>query len=215
MENSSLPFGSNIQVDRTSDAVTYSWVTTDRHPMQRIPMLFGGVMLVQAVAMVLIFCFGQETDLTPGLFLISSVFLVSAGTALLWAGLKRRGCEIVELQADSVAYDNGPSVLPLPFMWFFGMPFLLGPQFYSGNTAPMPHFWRKKQVLLRELIGPFTLERVGERQRLRVDHGRNRLEIGTLLSEPEREWLAEELKAWQTHGLAGNTDSSAENPMSS
>ena len=154
-------------------------------------------MLVQAVAMVLIFCFGHETDLTPGLFLISSVFLVSSGTTLLWAGLKRRGCEMVKLQSESVIYDNGPSVLPLPLMWFFGMPFLLGPQFYAGNTAPLPHFWRKKQILPRGSIGPFTLERVGERQRLRVDCGRDRLEIGTLLSEPEREWLADELLEWQ------------------
>jgi hypothetical protein len=33
------------------------------------------------------------------------------------------------------------------------------------------------------------LERAGERQRLTFDYGRERIEIGCTLSEPEREWL--------------------------
>ena len=61
--------------------------------MQRIPMLFGGVMLLQAVMMVLIFFFGSENDLTPGLLLAACLFLAGAGSTLLWAGLKRRGRE--------------------------------------------------------------------------------------------------------------------------
>lgn len=198
MTGPSPPHGSNIQVDRTSDTVTYSWVATDRHPMQRIPTLFGGVMLVQAVMMVLIFYSGVENDLTLGLLLASCTFLGLAGSTLLWAGVKRRGKEIVELHPNAVLYDNGPPVLPLPYMWFFGLPFLIGPQFYAGNTAPMPHFCRVKRMLARESLGRFTLERVGERQRLRVDVGRERMEIGVLLSEPEREWLVQELHAWQS-----------------
>ncbi len=198
------PSGSNIQIDNQPDGVTYSWTSTQRHPMQRIPMLFGGVMMMQAVVMLLIFCFGEQNDLTPGLLVVSCLFLGSAGATLLWAGLQRRGRETLELHPDSVVYDNGPSVMPLPLMWFFGFPFLLGPQFYAGNTSPMPHYWRKKLAMPLDSIGPFTLERVGERQRLRVDQGRERIEIGVLLSEPEREWLSRELMTWQNRTKPAN-----------
>jgi hypothetical protein len=40
------------------------------------------------------------------------------------------------------------------------------------------------------------LDRVGERQRLTVDGGGERVEIGHALREPEREWLHEVLRAW-------------------
>lgn len=197
MTSPAPPSGFRIQVDHRLDVVTYSWTATERHPLQRMPMLFGSVMLMQAMVMLLIFRFGEENDLTPELMAGICLFLGAAGTTLLWTGLMRRGIETLELHPDSVVYDNGPSVMPLPLMWFFGFPFLLGPQFYAGNTAPMPHFWRKKRTLPLDSIGQFTRERVGERQRLRVDQGRERIEIGVLLSEPEREWLARELVTWQ------------------
>ena len=53
--------------------------------------------------------------------------------------------------------------------------------------------FRKRHRIDRNTIGPFVLERVGARQRLRVDNGAERIEIGHLLQEPEREWLAENL----------------------
>ena len=95
------PLGSTLQVNRASDAVMYTWTATQRHPMQRIPMLFGGMMLVQAAVMFLVFCFGEQNDLTPGLLVVSCLFLVSAGATLLWAGLQRRGRETLKLHVDS------------------------------------------------------------------------------------------------------------------
>jgi hypothetical protein len=45
-------------------------------------------------------------------------------------------------------------------------------------------------------VGPIRLERVGGRQRLSLDWGAERVEIGRRLREPGREWLAEVLRRW-------------------
>jgi hypothetical protein len=50
----------------------------------------------------------------------------------------------------------------------------------------------------RSDIREFVLERVGERQRLWLDRGTDRLEIGAGLREPEREWLFVVLQSWHT-----------------
>lgn len=76
--------------------------------------------------------------------------------------------------------------------------FLYGPQMFGGTPLPPAHLIRKRYNFPADSIGAFTLERVGERQRLRVDHGADRLEVGALLREPEREWLAEQLVKWQS-----------------
>ena len=66
------------------------------------------------------------------------------------------------------------------------------------ESARAFRLWRPPPV--REIpwseLGPIRLERVGERQRLTVDWGAERIEIGATLREPEREWLAEILRAW-------------------
>ena len=49
----------------------------------------------------------------------------------------------------------------------------------------------------RKEIGEIKLDRVGERQRLTVDIGAKRVEIGEYLEEPEREWLLSVLQSWQ------------------
>ena len=51
-------------------------------------------------------------------------------------------------------------------------------------------------MIPRQELGPIRLDRVGERQRLTIDVGAERIEIGRLLREPEREWLAGTLRAW-------------------
>ena len=74
--------------------------------------------------------------------------------------------------------------------------FLFGPQMMGGTTMTATHLFRKKHTQSSDRISQFVLERVGERQRLRVDFGADRIEIGNLLREPEREWLAEQLREW-------------------
>jgi hypothetical protein len=73
----------------------------------------------------------------------------------------------------------------------------------SGNSdedAKKATFFQKtksKYIIPKAEIGEIKLERVGERQRLRIDHGVERIEIGRFLQEPEREWIFESLKQWK------------------
>lgn len=63
-------------------------------------------------------------------------------------------------------------------------------------------YWNARpQEFARAGLGTIRLERVGERQRLSIDVGAERIEIGPTLKEPEREWLAQVLRAW-----AGQSD---------
>jgi hypothetical protein len=95
------------------------------------------------------------------------------------------------LGADLLRYDPGTAQLN----W----------QHFSRNgTDAAASFWRTPKVreIPRSRIGKVLLDRVGERQRLTLTCGAERIEIGQSLREPEREWLAEVLQAW-----AGQNDS--------
>lgn len=194
---SDVPTGFNIQVVRHPEAVTYSWSALERHPIQWIPLGFGVLMLIQAVAMPIMFFTNIPNDLDKIPLALACIFLTAIGATLAWSGYSRRGCEVVELQADGLTYDNGPTVMPLPVMLFFGMQYMLIPTWTAGDSAPMPHFRRRRRSFSRESIGAVTLDRIGVRQRLRFDCGRDRIEIGFRLSEPEREWLFQEIVRWQ------------------
>jgi hypothetical protein len=77
---------------------------------------------------------------------------------MLYIVLRPRRPEIISLKHDSFQYDSG--------------------------TAQI----RRKQVEIRKRdVGNVVLERVEERQRLYVDHGADRIEIGEHLPEPDRE----------------------------
>lgn len=53
-------------------------------------------------------------------------------------------------------------------------------------------------AIRRSDIRGLVLERVEERQRLSIDCGSERIEIGATLREPEREWLHAILQRWQS-----------------
>jgi len=84
--------------------------------------------------------------------------------------------------------------------------------YQSGTEPPAENGWSNKRQNIEALESPnrkskyqipksqagaVKLERVGERQRLTIDHGAERIEIGRFLSEPEREWLYEVIKQWK------------------
>jgi hypothetical protein len=54
----------------------------------------------------------------------------------------------------------------------------------------------KGSEIRRPLLGEVCLDRVLGRQRLTIDRGVERIEVGAGLREPEREWLARLLQAW-------------------
>jgi hypothetical protein len=55
----------------------------------------------------------------------------------------------------------------------------------------------KKRELFRTEVQNVRIDRIGERQRLSIDIGAERVEIGRNLQEPEREWLYDVLCRWK------------------
>ncbi len=131
----------------------------------------------------------QGGDLCGGLFLI--VWLggwTVGGFAAMFAFynlVRRPRPERVVLGSNSLFYDPGTSNL---------FPVSRYETAQWRRTTP----WKrsKPRIIPREAVGRIVLERVGERQRLSVDVGADRVEIGPTLMEPEREWLADVLRAW-------------------
>lgn len=77
----SPPNGFNIEIDRQPDVVVYSWRAVERHPLQWIPLLFGGLMLAEAVALPLLFFTNVPNDLDWWMLLVSGIFLSVVGGA--------------------------------------------------------------------------------------------------------------------------------------
>ena len=208
---SSTPLiGSTISVKKTDDAILYEWVATSRHPMQWILTLFGSAMVFAAMTMPVAMLTDKDPSMRPSVLeaVGVSVTLLCSGLTFLYAGLKRRGHEQVVLSKSQVKYDTGPTSLPLQFMFVFGQIFALNSALL-GQSGPPVFIVRKRFCFPVSGLGPFVLERVGERQRLRVDHGAERVEIGYLLREPEREWLAVQLQRWQA-GLGSDSTTASE-----
>lgn len=191
------PTDFNIQATQSPDVVKYTWSALERHPLQWMPLVFGILMLVQAVAMPILFFTNTPNDLDTIPLVIACLFLGTIGSTLAWSGYRKRGHEVVELRRGSMTYDSGPTVMPRPVLLFFCIPHLFNSFLAAGYSAPTTHFRRQQRTFPRNSIGTVTLERVGGRQRLRFDFGRDRVEIGYLLTEPEREWLHRKLVAWQ------------------
>lgn len=63
------------------------------------------------------------------------------------------------------------------------------------RQSPWAMFTRMRRVYeLGDLeLATLKLDGEGDRQRLRYDSGAERIEIGFVLSEPEREWLHQEI----------------------
>jgi len=97
--------------------------------------------------------------------------------------------ECLTLGFDSFHHDPG---------WSFN-PFT-GWHSYSDYAAYWKEIFkgRNSVELPKSDLNAFILDRVGERQRLAFDFGAERIVIGKVLREPEREWLFRVLEAWRT-----------------
>lgn len=186
------PQGSTISTTCQDDGLTFTWKQTERHPIQWLFLFFGAVVLPVAIIFPIVFSM-EEAELAPPLpvLIFFCGMQLILGSLILYSGLFLRGQETLTLRSDVIEYDTGPTILPLPLMLIFG-PFLIFQPGLNEVHGPIRMF-RKRHRIDRNTMGQFVLERVGERQRLRVDNGAERIEIGHLLQEPEREWLAEQL----------------------
>ncbi|MDQ3748854.1 MAG: hypothetical protein M3367_07565 [Acidobacteriota bacterium] len=97
-----------------------------------------------------------------------------------------------QLTFDSISLNYQRGTAPFAGVeWNFGK---------RNNDNLFKAFQKKKNKysILKKDIGDVKLERIGEHQRLTIDNGSERIEIGEFLQEPEREWLSEVLKKWKT-----------------
>lgn len=106
----------------------------------------------------------------------------------VWNALKPMQPESVQLSFDS--FTHSPGFAPLSMGMKQDRENM--PSFKNLIRAAVPVTLNRQQ-----LAGGFVLDRVGERQRLRYDQGAQRTEIGSVLSEPEREWLHQLLVQWR------------------
>ncbi len=125
----------------------------------------------------------------PPLFVIGWLGVWTLGGAcviwMLWGMLRPARPESVRLEAEWLRYDPGRSPM-----------------------YPFQRIWMRPVKMPRVEISGCALERVGGRQRLSVDCGADRVEIGPCLREAEREWLHTVLQMWHSPTLnaaAGRT----------
>jgi hypothetical protein len=157
--------------------VTLSWPAPSDNRFRRYTDRMLMVFWLYGWAASLVWPVGQIANGTADPFLVAWVATWTLGGAVaLWAlgnSFRPARPESVRLGSEALLHDAGGSRR----CW--------GP---PGGLKPT-------QVARSDIRG-FVLERDGERQRLYLDRGADRLEIGAGLREPEREWLFAVLQSW-------------------
>lgn len=199
-----LPDGSRIEIERAFEDLQLSWPHPPGPIWMKLPMglflclwlcgwavgevfaitilaagMFGGGQILNAPG-------GGGVFVTGFLLLWLTMWTIGGATAI-WTlvNLVRPDAPArLTLGVDTLAYHPGRH-FNFP-QHFAGQGFKQGwPSSPTAFTVP------------RGEIGAIKLDFVGDRQRLTIDRGVVRLEIGMTLSEPEREWLAEVITAWK------------------
>jgi hypothetical protein len=196
-----------ITVADTTDGTALVWQPLSRHPLQWMVAGFGAIGVVMMLFFMVMIYSGEMTKQTEWsqnvdpmiefspLFVLPHLLIASF---MIWVGLKKGHPQEISLGQATFNYDTGSPALPIPFGWFFWPMFMHGSSWFGGAGSEKSLFLSRKQYEIpTDQLAEFKLERVGERQRLTVDHGADRIEIGAELREPEREWLAELLQAWR------------------
>jgi hypothetical protein len=127
---------------------------------------------------------GQLADgkADPGLIGLLGMWAVFSGIGVwgLWTYFRPARPESMRLEAEVLRYDPGRSPAGPPQRQWFGV-----------NPPGL-----KPMQIARSAIRGFALERVDGQQRLYLDRGADRLEIGAGLRESDREWLFAVLQRW-------------------
>ena len=192
------PAGSIIQEREDPDARMYFWRAPTAGIQYTLIKCFGIAFLSAwaiALATMVIVLLWNPAVRSDADFLIGLAGLTIGGgltMVLLYFMLRAPRAESVTLGRDRFRHDPGGRALRL-----FDLTCLPAPSFAHITWGEALR--RPRPIELDEGdVDAVVLERVGERQRLRFDHGADRVEIGRCLREPEREWLAAVIQAW--HG---------------
>jgi hypothetical protein len=188
-KNSSVRIGFDAR-----ERPTLSWRTTRNDWWRFFPAAFLGFWLcgwafgeVAALSVVLGLVPAKDGNGPPVLFMLFWLCGWTVGGVLAMRAfyqlVRPRRPEQLTFREEALVHDPGTPV----YEW--------------TNRRWDPAFWSwpKPRTIDRAQIEAVALERVGERQRLTLDVGADRVEIGQSLREPEREWLAEVLRTWSGH----------------
>jgi hypothetical protein len=182
----SKPAGSSIEVQNELTRTTLSW-HNPRGGIRRIGIsifltawLGGWAMgeysaahqlVEQPIQMFLVFWLAGWT--VGGVFVLFTLFRL----------LQPSRPERIILDSLSLTYEPGTELFSLS----------------DNNWWKAIQNFRSRKVVTAQKneIGEVKLDRVGERQRLTFDYGSERVEVGTYIQEPEREWLFTVLRSWK------------------
>jgi len=184
------PEGSRIELKRDIHSTSYIWKNPGKGLGFRNAFLFfwlcgwtiGGLM-----ALIHIFggSFEKEEDRW---FMLAWLTFWAVGEvvviSILYFALRPQKPSVLTLSPGSIHFETGTRPLGS-----FNADY--------ETSHPLAFFEKYKNkiyVLETSQINNLKLERAGERQRLTFDYGRERIEIGDSLSEPEREWLFDILR---------------------
>jgi hypothetical protein len=184
------PKGSKIQVQRDMHSTSYVWKNDGRSLGEYVGTAFllfwfcgwtfGGIMA-------LLHLMSGTLDTKGTLFflawLIGWVLGETYVGTILYLSLRRRKPSVLTLSPGLMRFETGTTVSDR--------------ELRSGRLprAVLPKCRNRVYEIETCQLKSLKLDRVGERQRLTFDYGGERIEIGQTLSEPEREWLHQTLKA--------------------
>ena len=188
------PSGSTIEEEVDSEGVTLRWWPPAAGFTQyAFGVLYSAFFCVWAAA-----CFGaaasvlfQPITAYSCCFIIVLGVFAFAGASLgfgAWFMLRPDRPESVRLEAEWLRYNPGRSKIRAYQALFERRV----PKAESPRTPMMPNPVEAR----REEIRGLALDRAGKWQRLTFQCGAKRVEIGAILTEPEREWLHTILQRW-------------------
>lgn len=193
-----LPNGSIIEQIDELNGSTYRWTRPRGGPFHFFIVAFFIVWvcfwIVALVAVTTELLNGKAGPGKAFLLVWLAAWTVGGAFAIffLYLLLRPPKPEQITLKGDTFSYDSGTSVPTALFNPWWMMR-------YSDPNEAFRHFFRRRIIIdvPKGDLGNVVLQRIGDRQRLYFDRGADRIEIGEHLREPEREWLADVISAWQ------------------
>lgn len=193
------PAGSSLEIESTQEGLNLRWLNPRGGPGRRGLALF--LLVPLAVSAPLGLAAGIDVCRTQSkgtailyprvaLFLFClcvSVFLAYCIVVLCM----RRRPEVLTLRQDALVYRRGtPPVGQRRGNLIWG----------THDISWEPFGPRRRLQATRGSVTNVKLVRLAGRQRLSIDRGAERVEIGRYLPEPDREWLADVLRLWLEQG---------------
>jgi len=202
--------GGNMAVESKRGATVIRWPSPGGKPVRYAIAAFlgfwlfgwaaGGVFAAIELAYQLI----SRTHLAEVpfllLFLCIWAFTIIRTFRLFCVVARRARPRIITLDGDRLTYDPGYDATDIMEIFktdssgrtMIGPVLRNSPEFTKSWLAP-----QKTVTFTRLEAGRVSLERVGERLRLTIDHGDDRQVLGASLMEAEKEWLATRLEQWR------------------